>query len=183
MKTRNLKPGLLVLLPALLLNACATTSAPTFDTIGVDPFLTPQSVAASPQAATGRSVQWGGTIIGVTNLEDRTRIEVLAYPIDRNAKPQGDGNPLGRFFLEQRGFLDPATYKPGRLVSVVGSVTGTLSARVGEASYEHPVVDARQTYLWPENREYGSDTGVTFGIGVGTWGSGTNWGTGVGIGF
>jgi outer membrane lipoprotein len=183
MKTRNLKSTLLVVLPALLLNACASTPAPTFDTIGVDPFLTPQSVAASPQAATGRSVQWGGTIIGITNLQERTRIEVLAYPLDRDAKPQGDSNPLGRFFLEQSGFLDPATYKQGRLVSVVGTITGTLSAKVGDANYDHPLVEARQTYLWPEDTGYGSGSGVTFGIGVGTWGSGTNWGTGVGIGF
>ena len=83
MKTSSLKPAFLVLLPVLL-GACA--SAPTFNTAGVDPFLTPQSVTTSPQAATGKSVQWGGTIIGTTNLQDRTRIEVLAYPLDSKAR-------------------------------------------------------------------------------------------------
>ena len=178
MNTRIPIPALLV----LLLSAC--TSAPTFNTTGVDPYLSPQSVTASPQAATGKSVQWGGTILGTTNLPDRTRIEVLAYPLDSKARPKSDGSLLGRFFLEQGGFLDPATYKQGRQISAVGSVTGSRNSLVGEASYDHPVIDARQIYLWPEDRGYGG-TGVTFGIGGGSggWGSGTSWGVGVGTGF
>lgn len=175
--------ALFILMPALLLGACAT-SGPTFDTIGVDPFLTPQAVIANPPAATDKSVQWGGTIVGVTNLQERTRIEVLAYPLDSKARPKIDDNPQGRFFLERSGFLDPATYKPGRQLSAVGTVSGTLNSKVGEASYDHPVVDARQIYLWPvEQAPQGS--GVTFGIGVGSggWGSGSSWGVGVGTGF
>ena len=179
MNTRIPKPVFLVLLP-LLLSACA--SAPTFNTVGVDPYLSPQTVTASPQTTTGKSVQWGGTILGTTNLQDRTQIEVLAYPLDSKAKPKSDGSPLGRFFLEQSGFLDPATYKQGRQISAVGTVTGTLATMVGEASYDHPVVDARQIYLWPEDQGYGG-TGVTFGIGAGSWGSGPGWGVGVGTGF
>ena len=183
MNTRIPIPALLSLLPALLLVACAA-SGPTFDMTGVDPFLTPQSVTANPPAATGKDVQWGGTIIGVSNLQDRTQLEVLAYPLDRKARPQGDSSPLGRFFLEQSGFLDPATYKQGRQISAVGTVTGTRTSKVGEASYDHPVVDARQIYLWPEDQGYGG-SGVTFGIGGGSggWGSGTSWGVGVGTGF
>ena len=180
MNTRKPRPALLVLLPALLLSACA--SSPTFNTAGVVPSLTPQTVAANPLPATGKNVQWGGTIIGVANLQDRTRIEVLAYPLDSKARPLGNNNPLGRFFLEQSGFLDPATYKQGRQISAVGTVTGTRTSMVGEASYDHPVVDARQIYLWPENQE-SQGTGVTFGIGAGSWGSGTGWGVGVGTGF
>jgi len=181
MNTRIPKPVFLVLLP-LLLSACA--SAPTFNTVGVDPYLSPQTVTASPQTTTGKSVQWGGTILGTTNLQDRTQIEVLAYPLDSKAKPKSDGSPLGRFFLEQSGFLDPATYKQGRQISAVGTVTGTRNSMVGEASYDHPVIDARQIYLWPEDRGYGG-TGVTFGIGGGSggWGSGSSWGVGVGTGF
>ena len=82
MNAHKPNPAFLLLLPVLLLSACATTPAPTFDTIGVDPFLTPQGTTADPKMATGKSVQWGGSIIGVTNLPERTRIEVLAYPLD-----------------------------------------------------------------------------------------------------
>ena len=182
MNTRKPKPALLVPLMALLLSACA--SGPTFNTAGVVPALTPQTVAANPLPATGKNVQWGGTIISVANLQNRTQIEVLAYPLDSSARPQGNSTPLGRFFLEQDGFLDPATYKQGRQISTVGTVTGTRTSKVGEASYDHPVIEARQIYLWPEDQGYGG-TGVIFGIGGGSggWGSGTGWGVGVGTGF
>jgi outer membrane lipoprotein len=180
MQTPNPQSGFLVVLLAWLLSACAT--GPTFDTRGVDPALTPQRVSNSPQAATGKAVQWGGTILGVSNQPERTQIEVLAYPLGSNAKPQTDGDPLGRFILEKSGYLEPAIYAQGRLISVVGTVTGTQAGQVGEASYDYPVVDARQLYLWPEDRDYGA--GVHFGVGVGSGGwDGTRWGTGVGIGF
>jgi outer membrane lipoprotein len=183
MIANNLKPALLVLLPALLLGACAT-SGPTFNTAGVVPALTPSTVVANPMPATGQSVQWGGTIISITNLQDHTQIEVLAYPLDSRARPESDSTPLGRFILEQKGFLDPATYKQGRQISTVGTVTGTRISKVGDASYDHPVVDARQIYLWPENQGP-QGSGVTFGVGVGSggWGSGSSWGVGVGTGF
>jgi outer membrane lipoprotein len=183
MNANNLKPVFLILLPVLLLCGCAT-SGPTFNTAGVVPALTPSTVVANPMPATGQSVQWGGTIISITNLQDHTQIEVLAYPLDSKARPESDSPPLGRFILEQKGFLDPATYKQGRQISTVGTVTGTRISKVGDASYDHPVVDARQIYLWPEDRGYGG-TGITFGIGGGSggWGSGTNWGVGVGTGF
>jgi len=182
MRTHMPKPALPVLLLALLLGACAT--GPTFNTAGVDPVLTPQSVADSPQAAIGRSVQWGGTILGVTNLQNRTQIEVLGYPLGSNARPQTDGTATGRFILEQSGFLDPATYAKGRLISAVGTVNGTRPGKVGEASYDFPLVEARQMYLWPESRGY-EGSGVTFGVGVGagSWGGGSGWGVGVGTGF
>jgi outer membrane lipoprotein len=171
------KPGLLVLLPALLLGACA--AGPTFDTRGVDPVLTPKSAAANPRAATGRDIQWGGTILATTNLKDQTLVEVLAYPLDSNAKPRTSQDPLGRFVLEQASFLEPATYAKGRLITVVGTVTGTRTGWIDETAYTHPVVAARQNYLWPIDR-YSDDSRVFFGIGVGSGGS---WGSGVGIGF
>jgi len=177
------KPAWTVLLLALLLGGCAS-SGPTFNTAGVDPVLTPQGVAGNPQAATGRNVQWGGTILGVTNLQDRTQIEVLAYPLDSQGKPQSGSTPLGRFILEQRGYLEPATYAQGRLLSAVGTLTGTRPGKIGEASYQHPVVSARQLYLWPrDTATEGSNVRFGIGVGAGSWGGGSGWGTGVGIGF
>ena len=163
----------------LLLSACA--SGPTFNTAGVDPSLTPQGVTARPQPATGKSVQWGGVIVSTTNLQGSTRIEVLAYPLDSDGQPKSDGTPQGRFILERTGYLEPASYAEGRQVTVVGTVSGTRTGRVGEADYVYPVIAARQLYLWPTARERGGSS-TMFGIGVGG-GSGGSWGSGVGVGF
>ena len=160
----------------LLLGACA--SGPGFDSRGVDRSLTPGRVAAGSQLATGKQVLWGGTILHTTNLKDSTQLEVLAYPLDANQRPQSESAPLGRFILEQAGYLEPASYAEGRLITVVGTVTGTRAGRVDESDYEYPVITVRQLNLWPSYRgESGSN--VYFGIGTGSGGS---WG-GMGVGF
>jgi outer membrane lipoprotein len=166
---------LLVLL--LILTACAST--PVFDTAGVNRSLTPKGVTADPQSATGKKVQWGGVILGIANRQDSTVLEVLAYPLDGKARPQRDRAPQGRFFLHESGFLDPATYGEGRLITAVGTVTHTQPGKVGEAPYSYPVITARQLYLWAPD-ETRSETSTFFNIGVG--GGSGNWGSGVGVG-
>jgi outer membrane lipoprotein len=124
-------------------------------------------------------VLWGGVILGTTNLKDSTRIEVLAYPLDTDRRPQRDRDPQGRFILEQAGFLEPASYAEGRLITTVGKLAGTLPGRIDASDYSYPVVAARQLHLWPLDRgRRGSN--VHFGVGVG---SGGHWGGGVGVGF
>ncbi|MGB5539679.1 MAG: Slp family lipoprotein [Gammaproteobacteria bacterium] len=154
----------LFVIPLLLLGACA--SGPTFQTAGVDRTLTPRGVAAEPQRAMGQTVLWGGVILTTTNLQDSTQIEVLAYPLDSNEWPLRDNEPLGRFLLLQDGYLEPASYAEGRLISVTGTVTGTRAGRVGDTAYAYPVISAGQLYLWP--RDSARDrTRVIFGVGVG----------------
>ncbi|MGB5440610.1 MAG: Slp family lipoprotein [Gammaproteobacteria bacterium] len=158
-----LRFNLLVIL-LMLLSACA--SSPGIDSSGVDRSLTPQGVAVQPQMAGGKQVLWGGVIIQTTNLSDRTQVEVLAYPLDASQRPQSGLDAQGRFIFEQTGFLDPASYAGGRLITVAGTVTGTRAGRVGESNYSYPVVSGRQHNLWP--KESGG-SGINFGIGVGTW--------------
>jgi outer membrane lipoprotein len=178
MRYRVAKPRICVLPVALLLSACAST--PAFDTGGVDRSLTPQNAATSPQQATGKQVQWGGVILSTINLEDSTQVEVLAYPLDANARPLSDSNPLGRFILERAGRLEPANYAEGRRITAVGTVTGTRAGQVGDSDYNYPVVSARQLYLWPPGQ--GSDGVRVFGyIGFGA-GSGDS-DSEIGIGF
>ena len=43
--------------------------------------LTPRTVAAKPQAAEGKKVRWGGTILGISNREDYSLVEILGKPL------------------------------------------------------------------------------------------------------
>ena len=151
----------------LLVSACA--SRPTFNASGVDRSLTPQSVASRPQVATGRSVLWGGIILGVTNLANSTLIEMLAYPLDSRGKPQRDAAPQGRFLLEQSGFLEPVFYANGKLLTVTGAVLRTETEKVGESQQIYPVVSAKELYIWPTD-SFHDDSSLQFGgaIGVGS---------------
>jgi outer membrane lipoprotein len=104
----------------------------------------------------------------------------LAYPLDADARPQSDSNPLGRFILERAGYLEPATYAEGRRITAVGTVTGTRAGQVGDSDYNYPVITARQLYLWPPGQgRDGVSVGGYIGFGVG----GGDQDSGIGIGF
>lgn len=153
-----------LILAGLLLTACA--NGPRFDLGGVDTTLTPAGSVQDIAKVREHVVHWGGSIITTANLEDSTRIEVLAYPMDRYGLPDLSAKAQGRFVLLQSGYLEGADYAPGRLVSVVGKLTQTHSTRVGEAQAVFPVVQAEQLYLWPPNSPR-SRTQFHFGLGVG----------------
>ncbi|MFU8856265.1 MAG: Slp family lipoprotein [Deferrisomatales bacterium] len=153
---------LLCLFGALLWVGCA--GAP-LDTSRVDPSLLPGEVVAAPARAAGRTVQWGGLVVQTTNRVGETDLEILAYPLARGGEPRTGRPPLGRFVARRDGYLDPAEYAPGRAVTVVGAVLGTLQGRVGEAEYTYGLVAAEQLHLWPPGR-LSREPRVQFGIGA-----------------
>ncbi len=155
---------MLAVLPFLLLGACA--GGPAFDTSQVDRALTPALVIAEPHYAKGKQVLWGGTILGITNLAHSTRIDMLAYPLDSRGKPQLDAAPLGRFLLEQGGFLEPVIYADGKRLTATGTVLRTETTRVGESEQTRPVVSARELYLWPTD-SFRDDGSLRFGGEIG----------------
>ncbi|MDT8388717.1 MAG: Slp family lipoprotein [Thiogranum sp.] len=158
----------LYVLPALLLLLLAgCASGPTFDTTGVDRSVTPRAAVAEFDAQRGKSVIWGGVILDIHNLADSTRLEVLGYPLDSSNRPQRDADPLGRFVIERSGFLEPASYSQGRLVTVVGKLAETESGKVGGSDYTYPVIEAARLHLWEKTSGRSGGSNVHFGIGVG----------------
>lgn len=155
-----------LLLPALLLLALAgCASAPEFQLEGVDRTLTPaRAVQEDPR---GERVFWGGTLAAVHNLQDVTHLEVVGYPLDADGWPRLEAEPVGRFIIEHRGFLEPAKYAPGRAITVVGTLTAPLLGKVGERDYRYPVVLPEQLHLWPLDWQQRARPNVRFSIGVG----------------
>jgi outer membrane lipoprotein len=135
-----------------------------------------------------QAVRWGGQIVSVRNLSDRTLVEVLALPLDTDGRPQSDAPPQGRFLVERAGFLEPHVYASGRLLEVSGRLDGFADGRVGDAPYRYPVVMADTLRLWdrplPTWRD-GPSIVPRIGIGIGSGSSGTrvDGGIGIGIGF
>lgn len=147
-----------------LLAGC--TSTPEFDTSQVDRSLTPQSVIAEPEISRGKVALWGGTILDIRNLKETTQLEVLAYPLNTYNKPLLDSKPLGRFIILSPGYLEPANFAQGRLLTVLGSVSDTQSGKVGESTYTYPVIRATQVHLWSQTDDR-SRTSFHFGVGIG----------------
>jgi len=128
--------------------------------------LSPGEVVARGAIGPGRPVEWGGTIVAIHNRVDSTRIEVLGYPLDRQGRPRSDAAPQGRFLVIQPGYLEPADYAPGRMLTVYGDLSDLMEGAVGRAAYTYPVVEPRDIRLWPKPPE-GEPAKVRFSIGIG----------------
>lgn len=147
-----------------LLLSCAST--PEFDTSQVDHSLTPQSVIAEPEVSRGKVALWGGTILDTVNLKDATQIEMLAYPLNASHRPLLESKPLGRFIIKHAGYLEPTSYAQGRQLTVLGSISGSQRGKVGESSYDYPVISDKQLHLWSQSSDR-DRSNVHFGVGIG----------------
>jgi len=154
---------LITLIPVLI---CACASGPKFDVSGVDRALTPRAAVAEQEILVNRSVLWGGVLLKTTNLENETRLEVLAYPLDGRQRPIRDSDPLGRFIVAYVGFLEPADYTEGRMVTVLGKVGDTVAGKIGETDYSYPLLSPEKVYLWPREPSR-APSNLQFGIGIG----------------
>lgn len=145
----GLRPSWQALLALALLSGCA--SGPVLDAGGVDPGLTPSTVT---RHAVGRRVLWGGGIISSVNRERSTELEVLAYPLRENQRPDDRAAPLGRFLVLHPSYLETLDYSQGRRVTVRGRVAEVRQAEVGRAPRALPVVESEAIHLWPVGQDY-----------------------------
>jgi outer membrane lipoprotein len=152
---------------AATITACETTGA--LPALPEETVVQPYQVSADGSDA-GRRVAWGGTVIRVENLADRTRLEMLAFPLDSNGIPDTGGRPAGRFLADYRGFLDPVDYAPGRRATLRGVITGSHSGKVGDAPYQYPVIEAEDVRLWTSGRSGGGWWPPQLHIGIGVYG-------------
>ncbi len=101
-----------------------------------------------PDEHAGRSLRLGGVIDSVRNEAQHTWVEIVARPLSGGGRPKLSENSSGRFLARFDGFLDPAVYEPGREITVVGTLDGPQSGRIGDYEYVYPVVSASAHVLW-----------------------------------
>jgi outer membrane lipoprotein len=153
----------LSLVGLLLVGGCATP----YDIGNADARIMPTEAAKDVPGMLNHTVAWGGLIAVTRNLKDRTEIEVVAYPLDSQNAPDRYAAPTGRFIVVQTGYLETADFAPGRLITVVGTVTEARTGTVGEAKYVYPMVLASKLNLWPQPYGERRKSNIHFGIGVG----------------
>ncbi len=113
-------------------------------------------------------VRWGGVIIAIDNQQNASFVQVLYYPLGTWGRPQIGENPLGRFVFKTSEFLDPVIYSVNRLVTVAGTLSGTVERKVGERTLSLPLVNVSTVHLWPHRADgfYERDR-MGFGFGFG----------------
>ena len=146
------------------LGGCAT--APAFEQLPADPVASPYAVMQDPAAFLDRPVVWGGMLIDVKNFEKHSEIEILAYPLDDKQQPMLERADQGRFILLVPGYAEGEDFRPGRFVSVLGSITGGREAPLRNETYYWPEVAVERIKVWPRDFRV-NQRRFSIGVGVG----------------
>jgi outer membrane lipoprotein len=165
----------LILILATLLQACS--SQPVIP-VG-DRSVTPRQAASMQPAERDSLLQWGGVIIETRNLREATEIQILAYPLDENGRPDTDADSIGRFIAQKPGYLEGVEYGSGREVTASGRFSAIRQGRVADSDYPFPILVSDEITLWPQRRPR-TKPRIHFGFGASSGGGGFG---GIGISF
>jgi outer membrane lipoprotein len=105
-------------------------------------------VLKAPTDYKGSVVLWGGQVIETLQRPGGSEIIVLETPLGYLDRPSAAIYSRGRFIAKSTEFLDPAIYKEGMAVTLVGEMIGTESRPLGETSYMYPIVMVKEIHLW-----------------------------------
>lgn len=150
----------------LNLTGCAWSPRPRAP--HVDTHLRPQDVLAHPRKTRGARVRWGGIVIADAVGPVHSTLTFLAYPLSARGRPLLRRMPWGRVQAVAPGYLDPVLFAQGRLVTVVGTVSGVRPGQVGQARYLYPRLHILGSHIWHlYHRRRGPHWNFGLGIGVG----------------
>lgn len=131
----------------LVLGACASKPPEAISRVPNDnPSL--RQVRQDIDAYIGRDLRWGGVISSVENRADGTWIEIVRYDLRDNGRPREGGSSDGRFIASFDVFVDPVVYENGRALTVVGTIEGKTSRKIGDYDYQFAIVEVDGSYLW-----------------------------------
>ena len=139
---------LALLLSNLLLTSCASNIPEDIKTAPVTN-VGLESVRTHPEAFQSQPVRWGGIILETENTKAATHLTILALELNSFGQPITSDDSPGRFIAIVPQFLEPAVYAQDRMITVRGEFLHVESRKVGEFSYDYPVVEVKNYHLWP----------------------------------
>ncbi|MBW2096675.1 MAG: Slp family lipoprotein [Deltaproteobacteria bacterium] len=126
-----------------------------------------EDLQKQPTAFEGKSVLLGGVIIETQTLSEKTVLVISQRELKFDQKPAADEQSKGRFMVSTTEFLDPAIYREGRQVTVIGRVAGETVRPMDGAPYRYPLLQKESLHLWPVAENMQSEPSFQFGINFG----------------
>lgn len=112
-------------------------------------------VRHSPETYRGQTVVWGGEVLSAVRQGDRTKLEVLQLPLNKDHMPEVDNKAAsqGRFLAwdTRQEIIDPAIFEKGSKVTIIGEIEGESSKSSDPVSSELPIVAIRDMTLWSKH--------------------------------
>ena len=137
---------------AVFISSCAPLSKEVMRQ--VDESLTYGVVQKDLQRYVGKTVLWGGVIVGTNNKQGETTLQIRQTDLDIERRPKNLDASAGRFIVRYAGFLDPAIYQAGREITVGGEIVGAETLPLGGVQYTFPVLLAKELHLWEKIGPY-----------------------------
>lgn len=147
MQSYRLKTYFLIAGIILILQACSSHIPPQIS----QPVINEPSIDKVRLDVTefiGQKVRWGGTILTTENTQNTSLVSIVAFPLNSQGRPSKSGKSIGRFIASVDDFLEPLVYNADRQITVAGTILGTESRKVGDFTYNYPVIKVEDYYLW-----------------------------------
>ena len=96
----------------------------------------------------GQQVRWGGTVLTVSEKDEKTWIEIRQYRLADDGAPQQIYDSKGRFIIKAERLTEKLSSLIGMDVTVYGELSDSFEGSIGHVPYLFPVVDAAEYYLW-----------------------------------
>lgn len=111
-----------------------------------------------------KQVRLGGRVLNVINHNNETLFEVAVLPLDKSARPEIGSAYQGRIMVRAAKFIEPLTLKD-HLVTVLGTVTGSTTGKVGQADYNFVTLQAIGYQIWRVRDDIVPVSDLNYGFG------------------
>jgi|GEM_PF-210347 len=173
---------MLILAAMALISFNGCTSVISQDSLHlVDDNLNFATLNHQPDSFIGKYVLLGGQIVSTIRVPVGSQMEITNLTLGDDDFPDPSLGSYGRFIAISDAYLDPAIFSAGRLVTLVGQVTGSQVAKLDGMDYRYPIVVIRELYLWGAPPDgYGYDNAgygdVNSSVGADVYNSGYGYG-------
>lgn len=144
---------LTILLLSSLGLSCSPLSKPAIDKVERTASLA--MVAEAPDRFIGKHLLLGGTIIRLEKTADGTTLEILSWETTPWGEPLFISESGQRVLVKSTSVFDPELYQAGRLVTLIGIVTGSEAHIIRDNPYHYPVFALEEIHLWNSPYRYG----------------------------
>lgn len=105
-------------------------------------------IKKNPEQFAGKVVLVGGVIVGIKTGGDVIMLEVSQLELFNNGVPDEFSHSQGRFLALSSELLDPAIYRPGKFVTIIGEIKGKKIMPILGADYPYPLISVKELRLF-----------------------------------